>query len=92
MIWRENKCVACFRRAAGLPSLVLSLGPLELQAGLPFLGPLAQRALCPAGWQAECLWNVSAACGLWGEVVNEMLSAVCIHLHCRELDLLSLFV
>lgn len=92
MICRENKCAACFWRAAGLPSPLLSLSPLDLQAGLPSLGPLAQRALCAAGWQAKCLWNVSAACGVWGEVVNEMLSAVCVHLHCTELDLLSLFV
>ena len=26
-----------------------------------------QRALCPAGWQAKCLWNVSAAC-FWARV------------------------
>lgn len=41
----------------------------------PRPGP-TQRALCAAGWQAKCLWNVSAACGVWGETANEMLSVV----------------
>lgn len=41
----------------------------------PLHGP-TQRALCAAGWQAKCLWNVSAACGVWGETANEMLSVV----------------
>ena len=45
----------------------------------PLHGP-TQRALCAAGWQAKCLWNVSAACGVWGETANEMLSVVWVHL------------
>lgn len=41
----------------------------------PHPGP-TQRSHCAAGWLAKCLWNVSAACGVWGEMANEMLSVV----------------
>lgn len=64
-------------------SLWVSLGSVILPRAPPkapgpkFPAPLpgpTQRALCAAGWQAKCLWNVSAA--HWVCVCDGVLSVV----------------